>query len=533
MRIRIQRIFMDWNSLTFMAALLFSLASVSQDTAAEQNAITVDGQHDRYEILLMGNSHSSYNDLPGKLQKLIEHGIPGASVHTERGPRWGFLADLLDDDASINAFNSRAWTHVVLQAQKYSTSGMYSYPTRAAEEWIRRTKALNALPVMFPEWPRLGNTEEGPRVHQLHLDIASREPACVAPIGLAWEASLQQHPDIILHASDGNHSNHNGALLTAYVLYEVITKEPASELTDQDNLGVAVWIQRKLRDIASEAAQEHPANCPGQEIIPTITPGHSGAFFDAQRDGEGQLIEMLDAYTAIIYTFTHRPDGSGPMWFIGAGTVEDNAVVFDQLVRPIGTSFGEDFDASEIFNTPVGQQSIEFEDCEATGMSASVAFTGNVDTDIEPLSINVGRLTNVLGCGAVTPHDNAGLSGSYYLPERNGEGIVVQWLPDGRVLVYFFTYDLNNNQQWVLGIGHSDGTSVTMDAIYPSGNTVWGSDFNPDDVVLSPWGTFELIWTECGSVQFSYNSIVSGYGSASREYTRLTSLWEAVCPSFN
>ena len=97
----------------------------------------------------------------------------------------------------------------------------------------------------------------------------------------------------------------------------------------------------------------------------------------------------------------------------------------------------------------------------------------------------------------------------------------------------FFTYDLNNNQQWVLGIGTSDGTSVTMDALYPSTSTRWGSDFDPDEIMLSPWGTFELTWTECGGVTFTYNSTVSGYGSATREYIRLSNLWEATCPSFN
>ena len=370
-------------------------------------------------------------------------------------------------------------------------------------------------------------------MHQLHLDIASRESACVAPIGLAWEVSLVNNPDIVLHAPDGNHSNLNGALLTAYVLYEVITTEPASELTDQNNLGIDASFQRRLREVASQVVQEHPAQCPEMENTPALTPGHSAAYFNALRDGEGQLIEMLDANTAIVYTFTHRPDGNGSMWFIGAGSVVGNSIVIDQLLRPSGTSFGENFDASKIVNTFVGEQSIVFNDCEALQSDVNVTFSGDVDTDLEPLSTDNMRLSNILGCGLITPHTNAGLSGSYYLPARNGEGIVVQWLPDGRVLVYFFTYDLNNNQQWVFGIGQSDGTSVTMDALYPSSHTVWGADFNPNDVVLAPWGTFQLVWTECGGVQFSYNSTVNGYGSASLEYIRLSNLWEAPCPSFN
>ncbi len=76
---------------------------------------------------------------------------------------------------------------------------IYLYPTDAAEEWIRRVKAQTARPILFPEWPRLGNYEEGQRIHNLHLSISSRESACVAPIGLAWEESLAFDPGLQLH----------------------------------------------------------------------------------------------------------------------------------------------------------------------------------------------------------------------------------------------------------------------------------------------------------------------------------------------
>jgi len=269
------------------------------------------------------------------------------------------------------------------------------------------------------------------------------------------------------------------------------------------------------------------------EFPAELTPGHSSAFFNSLRNGEGQYVEMLSANLALVYTFTHRPDGSGPMWFIGVGYVLGNSIVIDQLLRPSGTSFGDAFDTADIVNNFVGGQSMVFNDCEAGGAGGNVAFSGNFDQNIEALITRAGRLSNILGCGDITPHPNAGLSGSYFLPARNGEGIVVQWLPNGQVLVIFFTYDLNGDQQWVLGIGDSDGFSVTMDAVYASGNTEWGSDYDPDDVALTPWGTFELNWTECGGVEFIYNSTVNGYGSATRDYTRLSSLWEATCPDFN
>lgn len=263
-----------------------------------------------------------------------------------------------------------------------------------------------------------------------------------------------------------------------------------------------------------------------------MAPGHSSAFFNSLRNGEGQYVEMLSANNAVVYTFTYRPDGSGAAWFTGIGYVLGNSIVIDQLLRPSGTSFGDGFDSSQIVNAFAGGQSMVFNDCKAAAPGGNVAFSGNMGLGYEALVTRAERLSDVLGCGDLTPHPNAGLSGSYFLPARNGEGIVVQWLPNGQVLVIFFTYDLNGDQQWVTGIGTSDGFSVTIDALYPSSSTSWGSEFDPSEVVLSPWGTFELTWTECGGVQFSYNSTVPGYGSATRDYVRLSNLWETSCPDF-
>ena len=142
------------------------------------------------------------------------------------------------------------------------------------------------------------------------------------------------------------------------------------------------------------------------------------------------------------------------------------------------------------------------------------------------------RLSHVVGCSKSTPAQNAGLSGSFYDWRRNGEGIIVQWLPNGQVLAIFFTYDLEGNQMWIFGTGPAEGKSVTIDAVYPTTFTTWGRNFDPDDVTLTPWGTFTLEYTHCDSVTFSYESSVPGYGSAVRYYNRLSRLMGLDCPEF-
>ena len=233
------------------SGILFAALLVSAEIAADDPD---------YAVLLIGNSHSSRGDLPRVLQQLLA-ADGNTSVRVEAAPHWAFLAQRLEDGKTQMILESGPWTHVVLQAQKYSTSGRYIYPTEAAEEWIRRTQSIGAQPVLFPEWARRGNAEEGARVHRLHMGIAAREPACVAPVGLAWEFMLDANPGIKLHRRDGNHANRKGALLSAYVLYATISGRPLEELPEIEIRGVPVDRQILLRTAAEQALSLFPP-CP-------------------------------------------------------------------------------------------------------------------------------------------------------------------------------------------------------------------------------------------------------------------------------
>ena len=225
----------------------------------------VDENHD-YRVLLIGNSHSSRGRLPEKLEALLEADGANKSAYVKSLGHWGFLADRLDDNVTQKTLESRRWTHVILQAQKYSTSGRYLYPTDAAEEWIRRARKLGANPILFPEWARRDHPEEFSRILRLHQDIASRESACVAPVGIAWDLVNASDPPIKLHASDGNHANQRGALLTAYVLYNSITGQSPAGLPDAEIRGIPAEDQAVLRSAASKAVRVMP------DCTPDATP---------------------------------------------------------------------------------------------------------------------------------------------------------------------------------------------------------------------------------------------------------------------
>ena len=202
-------------------------------------------------LLFMGNSHTSVNDLSGTVTAMVQAANPDKTVFGTEAPGWMFLDERLDHAQTLAVLRSHPWSFVVLQAQKYSSSGQFNYSTAEAEELIRRSRALGAVPILFPEWPRK-DIAETERIYNLHTSIAQREPACVAPVGQAWDLSLARYPNLVLHAADGNHSAPAGAFLAALILSATITQGAPLELPFIEGTNVDTETQALLRGIANE-----------------------------------------------------------------------------------------------------------------------------------------------------------------------------------------------------------------------------------------------------------------------------------------
>ena len=202
-----------------------------------------------YKVLLMGNSHAS--GLRQILERLLILGQPDKSVSVQLAPRFAFLAERVNDGESEQKLESDQWTHVILQAQKYSSTGINTYPTAAAEYWIRGSKGLGATPIMFPEHPRRGNGWEGQALWELHTGIAARENTCVAPVGLVWDEVLFRDPILLLHQPDGNHASATGALLTALVFYQIITGQPVETLPELSEFDVDPATEQIMKESVS------------------------------------------------------------------------------------------------------------------------------------------------------------------------------------------------------------------------------------------------------------------------------------------
>jgi hypothetical protein len=218
-------------------------------------------------LLFMGNSHTTFNDLTEMVAAMVRVARPGMTVAAVVAPGNLFLEDRVRDAPSVDLLRRQSWSFVILQAQKYSSSGLFEYSTAEARQLIRMSREQRAVPVMFPEWPRRG-VDETQRIYDLHASIAQAEPACVAPIGQAWDLALTRDPTLTLHAPDGNHSAPAGAFLAALVLYATITAQSPLDLPSMPQFPVDASVQAALRVIAAEVVQTTPPRmwCTGDAI---------------------------------------------------------------------------------------------------------------------------------------------------------------------------------------------------------------------------------------------------------------------------
>jgi hypothetical protein len=220
-------------------------------------------------LLFMGNSHTSNHGVPATVAAMVRAARPGRTVFAAEAPGWMFLEERANDPASLELLDRRRWSVVVLQAQKYSVSGQFSYPIDGAVALANRARAAGAVPIMFPEWPLRG-VPETQRIYDLHVSIAQSSPACVAPIGQAWDLALARHPEVVLYDADGNHSAPAGAFLAALVIAATMTGTRPDTLPPIAQPRVDEDTQGKLRMVAAETVATWPPRqwCPGDPPIP-------------------------------------------------------------------------------------------------------------------------------------------------------------------------------------------------------------------------------------------------------------------------
>ena len=119
-------------------------------------------------------------------------------------------------------------------------------------------------------------------------------------------------------------------------------------------------------------------------------------------------------------------------------------------------------------------------------------------------------------------------SGSWYDPQRNGEGFVVQIIPGGSALVTWFTYPPegeDSQQAWLIGQGTVSGNKITIDQMQRPVGAKFGAGFDPNDVVREDWGSLTLIFNDCNTAMANWSG-PPAFGDGTMSLARLSFLEE-------
>ncbi|HET7845121.1 MAG TPA: hypothetical protein VFL14_13285, partial [Xanthomonadales bacterium] len=269
-----------------------------------------------------------------------------------------------------------------------------------------------------------------------------------------------------------------------------------------------------------------------------IGPWASGSYYATSRSGEGIILEFLADGTAIAFWFTYPPAGEPgeQAWLIAQGASPDgNRLAFTDVYRPTGARFGDAFDPAAVDLARWGTLELAFADCNTVTLSwAGPAAFGSGQRTLTRLSALdeldcSGTARKLTTTGARTAEGMRAKSGAWFVPARAGEGWILEELADGRGVVYWFTYDPQGRQAWVFGIAQRNGETYDVTETLQPRGTRWGDAFDADDIELRPWGRMTLGFDSCNALQVAYASTVDGYGSGTRNASRLTNLASAPC----
>jgi hypothetical protein len=124
-----------------------------------------------------------------------------------------------------------------------------------------------------------------------------------------------------------------------------------------------------------------------------------------------------------------------------------------------------------------------------------------------------------------------GISAAWYDPQRDGEGFMLEILPDKQALMYWFTYTADGEQDWFFAQGEVVGNRIVFPELLRVDGGEFGPGFDPDKVTRTVIGSASFIWSDCSKGAMEY--LIDSDGGPRRqgriELSRLTDVMSLDC----
>jgi hypothetical protein len=202
-----------------VALSLLGLAAVGIGTLSAQSTVPAAAR----KILFVGDSFTyAQSGIYTHFEKLAASAPSPIVVTTDKAVQGGaFLKVLWELKTPIRAIETGNFDVVVLQDDIPETN--VDYFRQYARLFVEEARQHNTRPVLLMAWAyqRLGwiSMQEIARAHR---DLAKELNVDVAPVGLAWQRSISQRPDLDMYDRDREHPSIYGTYLATCVVYATI-----------------------------------------------------------------------------------------------------------------------------------------------------------------------------------------------------------------------------------------------------------------------------------------------------------------------
>lgn len=255
------------------ALLIYLVTILGYACLSIANAQSDDTDNTNTRVLFIGNSYTYGNNLPALLSRIAASADPPITIETAR--TWRLTLEQHWDEGQAVSEIRKGWDSVVLQEQSMRPIQDPERMHEFARKFDAEIKSSGAQTVFFMTWARQYDPAMIEGIAQAYTDIAVELGAGLAPVGRAWEKSIKEKPDLILHQADQSHPNAHGSYLAACVFYTVLTgKSPLglsngglNQISDEE----ADFLQRIAFDAVEEYAPDvHLPAVSGQGNLTTM-----------------------------------------------------------------------------------------------------------------------------------------------------------------------------------------------------------------------------------------------------------------------
>ena len=207
-------------------------------------------------VLFIGNSLTTFNELPTLVSDLLEAGGVEQVIVRDLSISGTGLEDHWTWGLARSVIAEGGWDVVVLQQGPSATEGrpsLLDYSQRFAEE----IRAADGVPALYMVWPSASRFFDFDGVVDSYTTAAELAQGLLFPVGEAWRLAWAMDANLPLYGPDRFHPSFLGTYLAALVMYEQLSGLDPRDLPDSASQGLSVDLStemaRALQGIAVEA----------------------------------------------------------------------------------------------------------------------------------------------------------------------------------------------------------------------------------------------------------------------------------------